>query len=427
MEKIRDQILNTKKYLMYAVCMQPIFFIVDLGSIPFYFFAAWMMVVLLADAKNMIREYFDKHLWFSVFIGAMLISCVLNRDVITGDSLFKVFQCFYIYYILFVGCRDREENKIVVFNIIKFATIMFFVYSIINAIDFGFGFNWFAQDLEYSRLSGIYGNPNNMVICASWGVFGGLLFKNKGFQIFNALLQLSMLYISDCRSMLLGMVLVCVGLLLSFVYNHSSKKVFVFSLAASFLATLGAACFIIFRRFRDWNGFKELIVNGSERILNIITANRYYIWKQSFEILKHYPLFGIAPSTRMARAKQVLSQEMLDLVRPYELNHQLFMDVAMAGGLVGLTAFVIWLLKQVSILWKNRVQFNDKESLIVLCLVCLVFVNSMLDVSIIFDSRVFTMFFWLGLGYLVNNDYNVQKCSNHEPIWSNKIYRHKLC
>ena len=249
MEKIRDQILNTKKYLMYAVCMQPIFFIVNLGSIPFYFFAVWMMLVLLADAKNMIREYFDKHLWFSVFIGAMLISCVLNRDVITGDSLFKVFHCFYLYYILFIGCRDKEGNKEVVFNIIKLTTIVLFVCSVINAIDFAFGLNWFAHDLEYSRLSGIYGNPNNMGICVCMGLFGGFLFKNKGFQIVNALLQLCMLYISDCRSMLLGLLVICFIAALIYIKRKASPKVFAFSAASSVLLGFLAVGLIVFKRF----------------------------------------------------------------------------------------------------------------------------------------------------------------------------------
>ena len=50
---------------------------------------------------------------------------------------------------MFVGLRDTEEHKEVTLNVIKVVTIVFFVYSLINLVDFTFGFNWFAQDLEH--------------------------------------------------------------------------------------------------------------------------------------------------------------------------------------------------------------------------------------------------------------------------------------
>lgn len=399
-----EKIYSTKKYLMYAMCFQAILMMISFGSLPFILFSAWMMVVLLCDAKNMIKEYFPEHIMFSIYVVALLISCVLNRPVTVNNSYLLTFQAFMIYYVLFVGNRNKAQNQKTVLIIIKFAAVVFCICSIINAINFSLHLNLFPHDLEYSRLSGIYGNPNTMGICAAFGLFGGFLFENKPFKYLNAVLQLVMIVISDCRSMLLGLMVIAGFLFLRWFHGKVSKKSF-YVATGVFICMSG--CFGLYILVKRFIGTSEL--SGSiNNLLRVLTSGRYHIWTQSIYMWKQKPLFGIGPYNRLAYMESMLPRELLDLCRQYNYDHNMFVGVLLSSGIVGFTGFTGWLIQQARRIGKHLEIFKNNVNLIILALVFLSFVNGLLDVAIVFDIRIVTYIFWLGLGYLI------KECTSEE-------------
>ena len=407
MESIKKAVLGSKKYLIYLICLSAVLFVFQLGSIPFYVCSIWMMIILAFDAKNMVKEYFKEHFWFSLFVTAMLLSCVVNREVTTTESLFRSFTLFYVYYTMFVGLRDTEEHKEVTLNVIKVVTIVFFVYSLINLVDFTFGFNWFAQDLEYSRLSGIYGNPNNFGMCVTLGLLGGFLFKNRAFQIGNALLQVGMLYISDCRSMLISLLIICGVGILNVLYRKLPKKLFYGVTAIGIVAAIGVVYVILIKRFIGTGALETAGMSGFQAILNKISAGRIRMWTQAFELWGKHPIFGVGPANQ---ALMMIKEYGVDINNGqiFYSNHQFLIDILLSGGIVALIPFLIWFYSIIRKVAGNLGIFKVRENVIVLCIAFVSFMCGMFDVAVVFDLRIYTLLFWLCFGYL-NKIANIDK------------------
>lgn len=378
----RQLVVKSMTFVMAALTALQVSFIN--GSIAFWGFvcivAIYNLYLMIIDVKGYFKKYKYELLFF--------IICTLASSL--QWQYHNIYSFVYIITtanLVFSLVVNENEDKIEEeFQIIGWMVILFtFIVGV-----FSLGQSIFSNPTDFlelakgGRYTGVYNNPNQLAYwCIASMVFSykmkkhRILFLNLGLQFF-------LLLISGCRSAYLGLIVIVI---FNAYIKTNNKKLILF-------AGLGTIFLIVAYTLFRYQWVHQYLAHFDEGVFNILSGNRYYLWKEVFSIFLKNPIIGVGVHNLRNAAENILGPSSIIVTGNWEDPHNILLSLLGYTGIAGLTVFVIMI--------KGYIQkaFNFKHyfeiSVVLGCLVIGLF-----DIGVLFDDRIISVVFWFFVGMCI--------------------------
>ena len=269
---------------------------------------------LLATVKD------TKHVQiaFAAIILLMAISNLINGQNFEAWRAFLIF--IFRYWLLLIVLLFLNECQLLTIKVLAFATLVSLSVQFLPFLPEIFDGSVFS-----SRFQGFSSNPNILGLYAAIGfLLGAFCIKYdgkympavllSGFAL--AVLSASLLIASGNR----GSWVALLGAVIVFAAFEARRNP---GTIAAFLAVIAISCFVIFSAFPLPMSRLNLLIDG-------YPALRDEVWQSALALFREKPMFGYGLETRgiLAEHHHVYSE------------HNIFLSVLLAMGMVGLTAYI---------------------------------------------------------------------------------------
>ncbi len=255
-----------------------------------------------------------------------------------------------------------------------------------------------------ARVDGSLGNASYLAVYLLIHIFVALLFlyrerKNSGLLFLYGALALSQTYIlyeTATRGAILGFI---GGLLLLALLNVRNKEN------------------LWMRRMSLWLLGLVIVVVGSVALLrntafvrNSLTLSRFtsisteelrsggrsFVWPMALKGIKEKPILGWGQDNFGYVFQKYYSPEMYKVEPWFDRAHNIFLDWAVSGGLLGLLAYLLLYVAYLWLIWKKQNNFSYEERSILTALLAAYFFHNLF----VFDQLVSYILFIALLGYV---------------------------
>ena len=380
-------------------------------SIFFYiasvFCGIYCLLTFFKDPVWYIRTYILE----IIFVMICLISILVNINKSDLYSFVRLIEVIIFMFTLMINAKNvsidniRKELRII-FNIVIGITFINGLLSIIFQLLYSMNIYAFPY-MQYFRrgmFGGVYQNGNQLAIYAFISLLLSLCYvKNNKIYLVNVILELFLIAISGCRSIML--VLLVLSAFFGFRYingleNKKLKKNLLIIGSICIVIVLGLLTFITTKKIRDYGA-----ITGIASFMNSFTGNRLEIWKEAFTVFINNPILGVGLNNIRVTANELLGNGSLFVVRNYENTHNMIMNILCYTGIVGLISYILLFCKYVL---KVKTIKKDRMVTILISLALGLMMVDMLDIIILFNNRLPVYVYCLILGYL-NCIYDTEK------------------
>ena len=325
----------------------------------------------------------------------------------------------FIFTSILVFIKLSEKEWINFFKIYLFgnALVLLFAFSEIFKISKALSMG----EQVGTRISGSLGNPAYLAISAAFGLFFAtfLFYKTKNesriiqktLYIASALLNLTLLWRSETRGTVIGIV---IGLLLATLWltykSWDNKKIRKAAISGLFATVSIVGIFISFKdaAFVQNNTTLKRLADIS---LNEQTVrSRFMIWGMSYEGVKERPILGYGQDNFVYVFSNKYNPEMFDQEQWFDRSHNVFFDWLIAGGVLTLCAYLSLF---AILLWsviKNRkdTRFDVYEQSLIVLILATYFVHNIF----VFDNLISYISFFILFAYVVSRGLEEEKSKN---------------
>ncbi len=145
-----------------------------------------------------------------------------------------------------------------------------------------------------------------------------------------------------------------------------------------------------------------------------VSNRRFSIWGSAIEVFKTKPLTGVS-------FRNVVPYALENLPETYIVNnnqtnfasmHNLFMDVLVSHGLLGIGLFIAFMILVLIAIFKKLFKLDRQDYIfygLVLSIIVPIFVSSFFYSEILYINTSGAVIFWIALGYLMNLSDKLQK------------------
>jgi O-antigen ligase len=292
-----------------------------------FHFTAFMLLLLFGLALNQtgfspllaaMKDTKHVQIAFAAVILSMAISNLINGQNIEAWRAFLIF--IFRYWLLLVVLLYLHRCQLLTIRVLAFATFLSLIVQFLPFLPEIFDGSVFS-----SRFQGFSSNPNILGLYAAIGVLLGafcIKYDGKytpavllsGFAL--AVLSTSLLIASGNR----GSWVALLGAVIVFAAFEARRNP---DTIAAFLAVTAISCFVIFSAFSLPMSRLNLLIDG-------YPALRDEVWQSALALLREKPMFGYGLETRgiLAEHHHVYSE------------HNIFLSVLLAMGMVGLAAYI---------------------------------------------------------------------------------------
>lgn len=262
------------------------------------------------------------------------------------------------------------------------------------------------------RVDGTFGNAIYLAVYMLFHIFIALLFmwrswKNLALRWVYALLivaQASILYFTATRGAILGLI---GGLFIMAVLNIKNKEDN-FVRKTSIAILVGLVLLVGgFLSIKDSEFVKKSPVLSRFSSLNleeVKTQGRYFVWPMAVEGFKERPILGWGQENFSYVFQKYYSPEMFRLEPWFDRAHNIFLDWAVSGGLLGLLSYLFLYVALLLSIWKRTKEsdkgkvedFSHTEKSILTALVSAYFFHNVF----VFDHLLSYVLFFSLLGYI---------------------------
>lgn len=192
---------------------------------------------------------------------------------------------------------------------------------------FNFGYRvkgFFAHRLTFGNY---YATASIFILCYSWYNFKKLSLNQRWFFLTSGILS----FVVTLLSYSYGPIIAVVAVVLVFILVKTKLRgqvVLVASLITFFILIFSTP------------GLRERVVEKIEKETNVENqASRFYIWDNSFEMIKENPLFGVGQGNFIDQFKKIRPDQ-----RVHVHAHNDLINIAALGGIPGMLFYVaIWI------------------------------------------------------------------------------------
>ena len=376
------------------------------GSIFFYTTAFLSFFSVLYEVKmyKFNLSHYEKIVINFIFV--MLICLLINYKISSIYSFINLINLFIMTYIVGIFKSDEKNIKKQLISYSKIVVFFTFFISLCSLVLLILKVDMVIHHIVIrmlyynNRYFSIYFNPNATAIYSYISMMLSLILlltkntKSNYFHYGNIFLQIITIILTECRSVYISLLVTLIFLFLGFKKEIKiSNKIISFIIFCFIGLSILVISFIVFRN--DLNNGEKLI-----EILNVLSSGRLSLWIEGIQIFKHYPVFGVGISNINSAARLVLSNNSQIIINYYEQMHNIFMDLLLYGGLIGCFSFLYIFI----LIIKKIVHIIASRQLWVYAFVALLlglFIFSLLDIAILFDTRLPAFVFWMGVALLL--------------------------
>lgn len=234
----------------------------------------------------------------------------------------------------------------------------------------------------------------------------------KILHILNVLLQASYIAFSDSRTGKLCLIAGIVTLMVIYVVMNLKKDMKKTGIVLLIFLVIAGSPTII---KNIYNVASTLVHTSETKPTNIgregdiagdISNRRFEIWESAFEIYKDNPAFGVSRKNIIAYAKAndpslyIVNNDHMD----FDSMHDLFFDILVSQGTVGVAIFYGFGLFLIVIFFKNAKKIMDKDGNVVLFMfpiIALILVSTLVMTELVYVDSPISTVFWMFLSYLM--------------------------
>ena len=321
-------------------------------------FVAWVLLAILD------REYLPKKSWLlgSVvfFLVALLISDLFGVEpYLSFWSVFERMEGFLtlLHLGLFFIVASSVFNEIWwkrFFHTSLAVSVIVSIYSVLQLLGF------ITINQGGVRVDGTLGNAIYLAIYLLFHVFIALFYFFRSVNIYKYLylpviaLEVSIIYFTASRGVILGLIGgLLVSFFLTFILERQRKSLR--KVSAAVLLTL-ALLIVGFLFIRDSSFVKNnaVLSRFSELSINEIKSQgRYYIWPMAIEGFKDRPILGHGQENFMYIFNRHYNPALFNQEPWFDRAHNIFLDWLVAGGIIGLTAYLAIIFFLFFTLWRS--------------------------------------------------------------------------
>lgn len=385
-----------------------------------------------------------------LFIVSYVISSILNiKYGVTENAkamIWMLFQFFLLYAYDAGASKEQTKKEFKIFSHVFLTytflmaiigTVLLFMnyryYGIYNGKTIIIGFLW-------NRLWGLYSDPNygavfgviSFILCFYY-LFHAKKKWQKALYIVMAVFQVAYIAFSDSRTALVAFMLTAgVGAFLFFLRYEKQKHqkkivracltvlltIVAFVLPYVVIQTTAYGGSYLLKAIQSSYGSElpgeiendeSLTIGRQEADMNNDISNRRFaIWESALEVSSTKPIFGVTFRQIVPYAKENLPDTYIvnNDYTSFASMHNVFMDVLVSQGAVGLLLFLSFIVTILITIFKYLFRKNDKEYLENLFLICTILpiaISAMFYSEILYINTANAVLFWFGLGCLVKN------------------------
>lgn len=377
-------IMKLLTFLMAIIVIVPLNPII--GTQYFWFMFLVTVIYNVYLIKIDFKDYFYKYKWEVLFIIFCLNSILLNLHYKNIYSIVSVIMTtILIFNFVTVNPRlTKDQIKFESYTIDYLLLIFTFIMGMISFIMFVKNpINIF----QGKRFIGVYLNSNQL---GFWAFISFVLsfkyLKNK-IIIVNIILELILIFLAGSRSVYVAISIFIIYYLYKKYGLKNKRNLYIFLMFILFFILL--ITFSTLTRYQ-WIS-KHFPKLKFVKILNVLSGYRYIIWKEVLEIFCKFPIFGVGANNINNAAKLILPNNSKIITGGWEDPHNILIGLLTYTGIVGTAVFVKVLYDKFKIIIKYKIDY------LLISIICLL-VISLFDISIIFDNRILSIFFWYLIG-----------------------------
>ena len=257
------------------------------------------------------------------------------------------------------------------------------------------------------RDSGFYINPNingmanaiSVVLLIWCFAKSKKTFFNleKVFIILEILISLASILLSGCRSAILSLLAIMLMIILFKIKN-------LFIRISVVLAGIVSSLIIVMFRYKKSN----ILSLDIEMFLEIISSQRYSLWKESFILLDGHYLLGRGYNCISKYVDSYIEITTTGLVNKSYVNfHNVLIDILIFSGIIPLILFIL-----LGITYIYRIVKKHNKDIYAVCIVICGFIISLFDVSLLYSACVINMVWWLFLYYSASENKYIKTTKN---------------
>lgn len=369
-------------------------------------FGAWLILALFK------KEY---RLSFSpIFAGILALLAVMFFADLLGVNPLRSFWSNFermegwitlvhllIYFVVLVGILKTEKLWERFFQTSLGVNLGINFYGIFQLL------GWLPALLGTSRLDTTFGNASYLAIYTIFHIFIATFlwarrydkkdFVSK-FYLFSIILNIFILYHTATRGAILGFIGAL--FLVSFLWavfgkeNKKLRKIGIFSL-------VGVALFVsLFVLAKDTSFVRNSPVLNRFASISLeeqTTKSRFMVWNMAWEGVKERPLLGWGQENFSYVFNKYYDPGMYGQEEWFDRTHNVFMDWLIAGGFLGLVAYLALFFLLLFSLWKSN-NFNFLEKTLFSALLSAYFIHNFF----VFDNLTSYLLFFAVLAFVHN-------------------------
>ncbi len=138
-----------------------------------------------------------------------------------------------------------------------------------------------------------------------------------------------------------------------------------------------------------------------------ISNRRFAIWQSAIKVFKTKPVTGVSFRNIVPYATEKLPETYIvnNDQSSFASMHNLFIDVLVSQGLLGITLFVIFMIFVLVTVFKKLHKLNKQDYIfyaLILTSIVPIFISSFFYSEILYINTSGSVIFWIALGYLMN-------------------------
>lgn len=343
--------------------------IIGISSILVILLISSLILIFIYLRTNRVRKNSLKTLviytLLMVIFGIGILSNFNMRGIVVLSQLILLLNFFFLFSKL---NYDRDSIDVVIIScVLTIYLIIFYGGLAIEGINVGF-------------YKSIYQNPNTLGITSllfSW--LSWILYKiyNKKIYMIYSLMYVFIIYMSGNRSSIMIVSLVIFNLI---IFRFISKNRLRWNLYYILIITSILSITYISPLLGNYSFFTKLNLFVFELTGKNLLSGRNFIWQESIHLISQRPLLGYGTGTLLSNISNINFSA-----------HNLYIQVAIQNGIIGLSLFLI-------LLWGiwNALYYKKSDSIIRLsaCFFVGILVQNMFEVTLTQNNVSFAIIQW---------------------------------
>ena len=288
---------------------------------------------------------------------------------------------------------------------------------------------WVGATQGVSRLDVTFGNASYLAIYAvfhiflalflliqrqSWNDFGGYIYSGI------ILLNIFILYHTATRGAILGFLgaILLITLLIA-VFEKEKKKLRKISIGILVGVILFIGGFIALKNASFIKNSEVLNRFATISLEETTTKSRFMIWSMAWEGVKEKPILGWGQENFSYVFNQNYNPKMYGQEEWFDRTHNVFMDWLIAGGFLGLLAYLSLFVTFLYYLWSRK--YNNNFSVFERSIFTGLLVGYFVHNLFVFDNLTSYILFFTILGFIHSQISYSELPEKQEECWLDKI------